>query len=181
MRDQFVIELQDIFTSAWQWNGEISAHLLTDNNYGTVDCVPVAGVARGVLCITPEPLVKSAWQLSGNVKVDIKPNCRRCNITLLQSLEIDIKRDYRLGLSDDDNEIESLPEPCELNLIDVVREELWLHWSYDILCKSDCHGLCPQCGINLNNSKHETCSCTPQDDSHPFAALRNLKQSKTGE
>ena len=38
------------------------------------------------------------------------------------------------------------------------------------LCRSDCAGLCSQCGQNLNDGP---CDCKPEDDD-PFASLREL-------
>ena len=48
-----------------------------------------------------------------------------------------------------------------------------------VLCKPDCRGLCPTCGINLNV---EQCDCAARAEAewaaateNPFAALKNLK------
>jgi uncharacterized protein len=37
-----------------------------------------------------------------------------------------------------------------------VRDELILEHPIRILCRTDCRGLCPFCGVNLNNEK---CDC----------------------
>ena len=39
------------------------------------------------------------------------------------------------------------------------------------LCKEDCKGLCPHCGIDKNFS---SCSCKDIDEDNPFAILRGL-------
>ncbi len=39
------------------------------------------------------------------------------------------------------------------------------------LCKEDCKGLCPHCGIDKNFS---SCSCKDDDDDNPFAVLKGL-------
>jgi len=53
-----------------------------------------------------------------------------------------------------------------------LREMLLLALPMKNLCRPDCRGLCPQCGMNLNEG---TCDCRPQDKPHPLDALRNLQ------
>ena len=57
-----------------------------------------------------------------------------------------------------------------LDLDDLVREEVLLAMPYKPLCKSDCRGLCPHCGVDLNT---ETCQCAPPPDPR-LAALRQF-------
>ncbi|MCA9680433.1 MAG: DUF177 domain-containing protein, partial [Myxococcales bacterium] len=58
-----------------------------------------------------------------------------------------------------------------VDLEPIVREQLVLAVPYAPLCKEDCRGLCPQCGIDRNV---ETCTCQPPGDPR-FAALGALK------
>ncbi len=44
----------------------------------------------------------------------------------------------------------------EIDLTPYLWEELVLDMPYKFLCKEDCAGLCPICGVNLN---HITCFC----------------------
>ncbi|UCC95641.1 MAG: DUF177 domain-containing protein [Candidatus Omnitrophota bacterium] len=37
-----------------------------------------------------------------------------------------------------------------------IREELLLNFPMKVLCKTDCKGICPRCGVNLNNQR---CKC----------------------
>ena len=39
------------------------------------------------------------------------------------------------------------------------------------LCREDCKGLCPHCGIDKNFS---SCSCEMEEEENPFAVLRGL-------
>lgn len=43
-----------------------------------------------------------------------------------------------------------------LEIDDSIREELLLKWPMKFLCKEDCRGICPGCGMNLNI---EECIC----------------------
>ena len=44
----------------------------------------------------------------------------------------------------------------EIDLGEVMREQFYLAVPMKPLCREDCRGLCPVCGINRNR---ETCSC----------------------
>jgi uncharacterized protein len=62
------------------------------------------------------------------------------------------------------------------NLLDVdalVREQIFLSLPFRRLCRSDCRGLCPQCGTDLNK---EMCSCQADTVSSRWSALRDLKK-----
>ncbi|HEX6507545.1 MAG TPA: DUF177 domain-containing protein [Chloroflexota bacterium] len=60
-----------------------------------------------------------------------------------------------------------------IDLSDAIRQQLVLAVDLIPVCKQDCRGLCPTCGVNLNI---ETCLCPPVEAASPFAALRGLLQ-----
>jgi uncharacterized protein len=63
----------------------------------------------------------------------------------------------------------------KLELGEVVREEMILrHWPF-ALCREDCQGLCPNCGINRN---HESCQCVTEELEPRWEALRALKEER---
>jgi len=59
----------------------------------------------------------------------------------------------------------------EVSLDQYINENLIVNVPMRILCKEDCNGLCPQCGINRN---HSTCDCSDTVDPR-WDALRKLK------
>ena len=59
-----------------------------------------------------------------------------------------------------------------VDLAPVVREYIILAVPLIILCKDDCLGLCPQCGIDRNVA---VCSCPPPPVMGPLAALKSIK------
>jgi uncharacterized protein len=64
--------------------------------------------------------------------------------------------------------------PYDGELVDLeplFREQFVLAIPYAPLCREDCKGLCPQCGIDRNSG---TCSCEPPIDPR-LAALKGLK------
>jgi len=58
-----------------------------------------------------------------------------------------------------------------IDLEPLFREQFVLAVPYAPLCREDCKGLCPQCGINRNTG---TCSCEAPIDPR-LAALKGLK------
>jgi len=66
-----------------------------------------------------------------------------------------------------------LDEPA-VDLGDILRQQVLLSLPLKHLCRQDCRGLCPRCGVDLNV---QTCNCLDQDDSSPFAVLKKLKKS----
>ena len=59
----------------------------------------------------------------------------------------------------------------KIDLEPLFREQFVLAVPFAPLCKEDCKGLCPQCGIDLNTG---TCSCEKPMDPR-LAALKGLK------
>lgn len=58
-----------------------------------------------------------------------------------------------------------------VDLEPLFRDQFVLAVPYAPLCKEDCKGLCPQCGIDRNTA---TCTCEPPIDPR-LAALKGLK------
>ena len=72
--------------------------------------------------------------------------------------------------------VRPLPERAgELELLDAIREEMVLSQPLLALCRTDCKGLCPQCGTNLNES---SCQCSTEEDDPRWDTLRALKKER---
>ncbi len=76
----------------------------------------------------------------------------------------------------DDGSVRLLPEGVGgLDLVEAIREEMILSQSILALCKPDCKGLCPQCGINLNEDR---CECSQEESDLRWGALRALNEKR---
>lgn len=60
-----------------------------------------------------------------------------------------------------------------LELGPVVREAIVLSMPIQPLCRDDCKGLCPVCGVNLNQ---QTCSCAASKPDARWSILDKLKE-----
>jgi len=58
-----------------------------------------------------------------------------------------------------------------IDLGELMREQLYLALPMKPLCRQDCRGLCPVCGINRNR---ETCSCRSEWVDPRMEALRRI-------
>jgi uncharacterized protein len=55
----------------------------------------------------------------------------------------------------------------------LVREQILLAMPFRLLCKEDCQGLCPRCGVDLNQS---SCSCPRDAIDARWTGLLELKR-----
>ena len=60
----------------------------------------------------------------------------------------------------------------EIDLRHYLQEVVVLALPVQPLCREDCRGLCPHCGVDRNV---ETCTCAEATPSSPFAVLRRLR------
>lgn len=172
MGDSLRVQLRNMPANGWQWHGLVSAVDLQDAARGMVDALPAGGsdldwtaslARRG-----------DGWHLAGEWRVTVRVTCSRCNAPVDAALGGRFMRHYRMGDAAPDaagQDDEWLPFPGCIDLVDVLREEIWLAWPQRVTCRPGCRGLCPHCGVNLNQA---SCACADQRDDHPFAALKKL-------
>jgi uncharacterized protein len=75
-----------------------------------------------------------------------------------------------VGLSDHDMVV-AFYRGDQLDLGQMVREQFFLALPMKHLCRPDCAGLCPRCGINRNQGK---CECVLEDTDPRLVPLRKL-------
>ncbi len=69
-----------------------------------------------------------------------------------------------------DGEIRTIPAgAADLDVRDAIREEMLLAAPAYLLCVDACRGICPRCGIDLNE---EECRCEGQEADSRWEALR---------
>ncbi len=59
----------------------------------------------------------------------------------------------------------------QADLTDIVRQSIILAVGMKPLCSEDCRGLCPNCGVNLNE---QTCSCIAEKGDPRWESLKKL-------
>jgi uncharacterized protein len=127
-------------------------------------------------------LIEGQIRIIGEIETKVEMVCARC----LEAVVDEVHRSFDLfysplplgvrpeeaRLRDDDAEI-GFFQGEGLFLADVLREQVLLALPMKAICRSDCRGLCPNCGANLN---HEECRCETHSTDPRLAPLARLKQ-----
>jgi uncharacterized protein len=128
-------------------------------------------------------LIDGQIRIEGQLEAKIEMPCARClepvvedvhrSFDLLYSpLPKDLKPEAEERLKEDDSEI-AFFEGEGIFLADVLKEQVLLALPMKAICESNCRGLCPNCGANLN---HEECRCETHATDPRLAPLARLKQ-----
>ncbi|HET9518688.1 MAG TPA: DUF177 domain-containing protein [Actinoplanes sp.] len=127
--------------------------------------------------------VSEGVYVSGVVRGPVKGECGRCLQDIDKSYDFEIQELFLFEesepeeRSDDDDDADEAGR-MQGDLIDLepaVRDAVVLALPVNPLCRPDCPGLCPGCGVRLDE--------LPADHSHElddprWAALRNLSKSE---
>ena len=127
-------------------------------------------------------LFEGQIRVSGSLHTRLELVCARCLETVLEEVSRDfdlfyrpmktIQKEEEVHLRVDDTEIGFFGGEG-LFLADVLSEQVNLALPMKVICRSDCRGLCPHCGANLNN---EECRCETHAADPRVAPLARLKQ-----
>ncbi|HEV3140083.1 MAG TPA: DUF177 domain-containing protein [Vicinamibacterales bacterium] len=124
---------------------------------------------------------KQQFHLVGDVKTVLELPCSRCLEPFCQGVDAHFDLRYQphsANIGEDEREIEeddlstAFYENDEIDLGQLMREQCYLALPMKPLCREDCRGLCPVCGMNLNRGN---CSCKVEWDDPRLAALKKLK------
>jgi uncharacterized protein len=123
-------------------------------------------------------LVGAEIHIRGRVGTSLEACCDRCLVSVGMPVERDFDLFYRPVSTIARAEEVELPEDelevgffsgNGIELADVVAEQVILSMPMKVVCQTDCRGLCPVCGANLN---FEKCGCLPTPESSPFSFLK---------
>ncbi|OHB33901.1 MAG: hypothetical protein A2X79_03340 [Desulfuromonadaceae bacterium GWB2_53_15] len=125
-------------------------------------------------------------RVSGRVDTQVTLACSRCTAIYEAGIGSTFTIIYRKGnfqevdqeeeteLSDQDL-ISATYIGNEIDLTHEIEEQVAMEIPIKPLCNEACKGLCPVCGIDLN---HATCSCSSEQTSFKFSALKDFKVSR---
>jgi uncharacterized protein len=123
-------------------------------------------------------LLGSEIRIRGRVETSLEACCDRCLVSVAIPVEQDFDLFYRPVSTIARAEEVELPEDelevgffsgDGIELADVVTEQVILSVPMKVVCRTDCRGLCPVCGANLN---FEKCGCLPTQENSPFSILK---------
>jgi len=122
-------------------------------------------------------------RIRGKLDVKMETDCDRCLDPTPVHVASDFDLFYRpapirtaaheIALDEGESQI-GFYEGSGLELGDVLREHILLSLPMQYVCREDCRGICPTCGINLNTG---ACNCRAETVDDRWAALRQLRGS----
>lgn len=114
--------------------------------------------------------VGHAVEATGVVRTRWQGDCRRCLRPVVGHLEGAVREVFEEG----HEEGETYPlQHDEIDLEPLAREAVLLELPQAPLCQEDCRGICPDCGVDRNESN---CSCAPPVDPR-WAVLDELRDA----
>lgn len=159
------------FAETWQPNG------FDFSDSGVVQKGPLT--AKGVAELLPN--TGGEVRVRGQVTADLETECDRCLGRARFHIDAPFDLFYRpLGSVDTKEEEASIDEgEAEmgfyelpgLELEDIIREQLLLQLPMQRICREDCKGICPICGVNRNET---TCTCEAHPADDRWMALKNF-------
>jgi len=119
--------------------------------------------------------------VDGHIEARAQVECDRC----LQPVEAPVSADFALEyITGTDYESSDVVELTEVEMLvsvfdgeaidvdEIVKEQILLAVPTRMLCREDCKGICPECGIDKNTGE---CQCVTDDIDPRWAALKKLK------
>lgn len=108
--------------------------------------------------------------VGGSISMPWATSCRRCLTAVTGIARIDVDEFYQDDVGPDDDAFEIGGD--QIDLAPAIREYLLIELPDDQVCRADCAGLCPVCGIDRNTGSCE-CDTTVRDER--WAALDELR------
>lgn len=126
-------------------------------------------------------LVKLKNEISAivkNFKITLRVNCVKCLKEFKKQIIIpEVAREFlggKIGPDDDPNENFQINfDTMSIDLHEMVRQEIFLHFPLISVCSKSCKGICPICKKDRNKTK---CSCKIEEiqENKPFKELKKL-------
>ena len=122
--------------------------------------------------------------VNGHIETRAQVECDRC----LQQVETPVSADFELEyitgteyaasqaaeLTENDMSV-SVFDGEAIDVDEIVKEQILLAVPTRMLCRPDCKGICPDCGIDKNKGD---CACGADEVDPRWAALKNLTSGK---
>lgn len=122
--------------------------------------------------------------VNGHIETRAEVECDRC----LQRVNVPVNADFDLQyitgaeyessgaaeLTEDEMSV-SVFDGEAIDIDEIVKEQILLAVPTRMLCRPDCKGICPECGIDKNTGD---CACVTDEIDPRWAALKNLDSGK---
>jgi uncharacterized protein len=123
----------------------------------------------------------SEISLTADVRTEGRFVCDRCATEFDLALDASYHMLYVWDETDatnvDPSEVQVVnPKLAVIDLTEDVRQTILLAVPFKLLCREECRGLCPRCGVDLNR---EECRCPKETGESPLGSLREALKNRT--
>ncbi|HOP75390.1 MAG TPA: DUF177 domain-containing protein [Bacillota bacterium] len=115
--------------------------------------------------------------VEANLSFTYEANCSRCLEPFQTTQNLQIKEEFVPNYNQVEDDSVFTFQGDIIDLEDCINEQVILALPMKFLCDADCRGICPMCGINLNQRQ---CECTVQDIDPRLEKLRSLLPTEGG-
>lgn len=146
-----------------------------DERVEVVDPVAVNGKVR---------LAGAEVFVRGHIETRAQVECDRCLKKIQLPVSADFDLQYITGAEYESSDAAELTEDVmsvsvfdgeAIDVDEIVKEQILLAVPTRMLCRLDCKGICPDCGIDKNTGD---CACGTEEMDPRWAALKNLTGGK---
>ncbi|MCX4322121.1 MAG: DUF177 domain-containing protein [Lachnospiraceae bacterium] len=117
---------------------------------------------------------KGRARIEGKADFVFQAGCDRCLKPVEERREVSFTREvWAPDMAAEPSVYEEQPfmEGFQMNVEDLLISEIVTSWPMKILCKSDCKGICPICGRDLNTG---ACGCDTFVPDPRMAAIKDI-------
>lgn len=94
--------------------------------------------------------------VTGTASAQLVGECVRCLTEVTDEVEVDVQELFTYAESEATDEEASHLEGELADLEPVLRDAIVLELPFQPVCRIDCRGLCPECGLDLNTVEDHT-------------------------
>ncbi len=163
--------------------GEVAEEVEFEQPVSGLNAAPGRVAARDYECADPARVGLTHYRagtdlfFDGTIDATVTGTCARC----LEEFRVPVATDLHFlatprGEGEERSEAEDVDVTIydgeEVDLGPLVCERILLSLPTTPLCGEDCRGLCPRCGINLNQDQ---CECPASEGDPRMSIFRNLR------
>ena len=113
----------------------------------------------------------SLVRLEAKIFYEFDAPCDRCGVDTVREHTVTLEKSLAVSIEGEESDTILLVPDMKLDLDELVYSEVLVSLPMKHLCHTDCRGICPKCGKNLNDGK---CGCPEKEIDPRLAALAEL-------
>lgn len=115
--------------------------------------------------------IKDSLTFSGKLEYVITVECARCLKEFDKKIETKFLADLVEEEDMESDNLQMVITDGTIKMDQAIKQLIYLSMPMKSLCRDDCKGICPNCGVNLNE---ETCQCENSITDPRFDKLKDL-------